>query len=203
MFMNGAMLGRAFAITSDRRYADMLTRSLLDAHVQQDDGLFWHCRSAPYYWGRGNGFAAMGFAETLTYLPEDHPDRDALLDIHRRHLSALGRLQCASGMFRQVLDFPGSYEELTATCMVGYAVARGLRRGWLDPSYMEMLELCWRAASERVQDDGAIVDGCAGTGVQSSLREYLDRPAIHGLDDRTGSMALWFATEMERLRREA
>jgi rhamnogalacturonyl hydrolase YesR len=203
MFMNGAMLGRAFAITGDRRYIDLLTRFLLDARVQQDDGLFWHCRSVPYYWGRGNGFAAMGFAETLTYLPEDHPDRDALLDIHRRHLRALGRLQCTSGMFRQVLDFPGSYQELTATCMVGYAAARGLRRGWLDASYREMLEGCWRAASERVQDDGKIVDGCAGTGVQSSLREYLDRPAIHGFDDRTGSMAIWFATEMERLRRQA
>ena len=203
MFMNGAMLGRAFAITGDRRYIDMLTRFLLDAGVQQDDGLFWHCRSAPYYWGRGNGFAAMGFAETLTYLPEDHPDRDALLDIHRRHLRALGRLQSASGMFRQVLDFPGSYQELTATCMVGYAAARGLRRGWLDASYREMLDGCWRAASERVQDDGKIVDGCAGTGVQSSLREYLDRPAIHGFDDRTGSMAIWFATEMERLHRQA
>jgi hypothetical protein len=203
MFMNGAMLGRAFAITGDRRHIDMLTRFLLDAGVQQDDGLFWHCRSAPYYWGRGNGFAAMGFAETLTYLPEDHPDRDALLDIHRRHLRALGRLQSASGMFRQVLDFPGSYQELTATCMVGYAAARGLRRGWLDASYREMLDGCWRAASERVQDDGKIVDGCAGTGVQSSLREYLDRPAIHGFDDRTGSMAIWFATEMERLHRQA
>ena len=201
MFMNGAMLGRAFAITGDRRYADMLTRFLLDARVQQDDGLFWHCRSGPWYWGRGNGFAAMGFAETLTYLPEDHPDRDALLEIHRRHLTALGRLQCASGMLRQVLDFPGSYQELTVTCMVGYAVARGLRKGWLDSSYREMAERCWRGALERVQDDGVIVDGCTGTGVQSSLREYLDRPAIHGFDDRTGSMAVWFATEMERLRR--
>ncbi len=202
MFMNGAMLGRAFAITGDRRYIDMLARFLLDARVQQDDGLFRHCRSAPYYWGRGNGFAAMGFAETLTYLPEDHPDRDALLDIHLRHLRALGRLQSASGTFRQVLDFPGSYQELTATCMVGCTVARGLRRGWLDSSYREMLDGCWRAASERVQDDGKIVDGCAGTGVQSSLREYLDRPAIHGFDDRTGSMAIWFATEMEGLRRQ-
>ena len=58
--MAGAMLGRAFSITGERRYLDILTRFLLDGEIQQDDGLFRHCRSAPYFWGRGNGFAALG-----------------------------------------------------------------------------------------------------------------------------------------------
>ena len=58
MFMNGAMLGRAFQLTGEARYLDLLTQFLLNARLQQDNGLFWHCRSAPYYWGRGNGFAA-------------------------------------------------------------------------------------------------------------------------------------------------
>ena len=51
----------------------MQTAFLLNANIQDDDGLFKHCRSVPYYWGRGNGFAALGYAETLTHLPEDHP----------------------------------------------------------------------------------------------------------------------------------
>ena len=46
-----------------------------------------------------------------------------------------------------------------------------------------------------------MVDACASTGVQNSVRDYLDRPAICGFDDRSGGMALWFATEMERLER--
>ena len=201
MFMNGAILGRAFGITGDRRYVDLQTRFLLDAAVQQDDGLFWHCRSAPYYWGRGNGFAALGFAETLSYLPEDHPDRDAVLGMHLRHLDALRQLQRPSGMFGQVLDFPGSYDEFTAACMIGYAVARGIGRGWLDASYREVADLAWQGVSERIDGEGNVVDGCTGTGAQASLRDYLDRPAIHGFDDRSGSMALWFATEPESLRR--
>ena len=149
------------------------------------------------------GFAALGFAETLTHLPDNHPDRDALLAIHRKHLDALRQLQCRSGMYLQVLDFPGSYQEFTATCMIGYAVARGLRRGWLDSSYHQMLNLAWQGVSERIEDDGTVVDACTNTGVQTSLRDYLDRPAIFGLDDRSGSMALWFATELEQLRRDA
>ena len=101
-------------------------------------------------------------------------------------------------MFSQVLDFPGSYEELTATCMIGYSIARGIRLGWLDRSFTTILQKCWKASLKRIEYDGTIVDGCTGTGVQTTTREYLDRPAIHGLDDRSGSMAIWFATEMER-----
>jgi rhamnogalacturonyl hydrolase YesR len=199
MFMNGSILGRAFRITGNTYYLDLLTKFLLDAHTQQDDGLFWHCRSAPYYWGRGNGFAALGFAEALTYLPSDHPDRDALLGMHVRHLNALRQRQNPSGMYLQVINFPGSYQELTATCMTGYAMARGMHRGWLDTSYRASVELAWQGISERIDDLGGVVDPCTNTGVQRSLRDYLDRPAIFGFDDRAGAMALWFATEMVQL----
>jgi rhamnogalacturonyl hydrolase YesR len=202
MFMNGAVLGRAFRISGKASYLDLLTKFLLNAHVQQGDGLFWHSRSAPYYWGRGNGFAALGFAETLTYLPTDHPDRAALLAMHVKHLDALRQHQRPSGMLSQIVDFPGSYQELTATCMAGYAMARGMRLGWLDPAYRTPLELAWQGISERIDESGGVVDPCTNTGVQQSLRDYLDRPAIFGFDDRGGAMALWFATEMEQLRRE-
>ena len=201
MFMAGAMLGRAFSITGERRYLDILTRFLLDGEIQQDDGLFRHCRSAPYFWGRGNGFAALGLTETLTYLPEDHPDRDAVLAMYRRLLEGMRNVQEPSGMYPEVLDFPGSYHEFTATCMAGYAMARGLRLGWLDESYRESLRMAWQGVSERVDDNGDVVDACISTGVQENLREYLHRPAVFGFDDRSGSMALWFAVEMERLSR--
>ena len=200
-FFCGALTGRAFALTGDERYLDIQAAFLLNADIQRDDGLFWHCRSSPFHWGRGNGFAALGYAETLTHLPENHPSRDALIESHALHLAALRRLQRPSGMLSQLLDFAGSYQELTAVCMVGCAVARGLRLGWLDESHRDFAESLWRAASERVSMDGAVVDGCTGTGAGDSRRFYLDRAAEFGQDDRTGNLALWFAVEMERLRR--
>ena len=72
MFYCGAMLGRAYRLNGNDKYLDILTNFLLGAGTQQDNGLFWHARSAPYFWSRGNGFAALGFAEALTYLPSDH-----------------------------------------------------------------------------------------------------------------------------------
>ena len=84
--------------------------------------------------------------------------------------------------------------------MVGYALARGLRLGWLPAGetagYRAGLDACWRALSERIDDDANMVDGCISTGVMPDARAYLDRTAVNGHDDRTGSLALWFACEM-------
>jgi rhamnogalacturonyl hydrolase YesR len=80
-------------------------------------------------------------------------------------------------------------------------MAQGIRRGWLDSSYRPALDLAWQGVTERIDDVGGLVDCCTNTGVQTSLQAYIDRPAIFGRDDRGGTMALWFALEMEQLRR--
>jgi rhamnogalacturonyl hydrolase YesR len=201
MFMNGAMLGRAFRLSGHKPYLELLVSFLLNARTQQEDGLFWHARSVPYYWGRGNGFAALGYSETLSYIPADHADYAALRQIHVRHLEALRRCQHPSGMYPQVLNVPGSYHEFTVTCMIGYAMARAVRRGWVDNTYRAAIDLAWQGVAERIDDTGGLVDCCTNTGVQDSLQAYIDRPAIFGDDERGGSMALWFALEREQLAR--
>ena len=52
------------------------------------------------------------------------------------------------------------------------------------------------------QKDPVLVDVCTGTGVQQSTRDYLDRPAIFGPDERGGALSLWFVTEMETFLQE-
>ena len=163
-FFVSAVLGRGFSLTGDASRIDILADFLLDAGIQQENGLFLHSRTGPFHWGRGNGFAALGLAETLTYMPADHPKRGRIEEMALRHMAALREHQEASGMIRQVVDFIGSYQELTATCMVGYSLARGLRLGWLDSSFRETAELAWRGVSERIDDRGNIIDACTGTG---------------------------------------
>ena len=204
-FFASAVIGRGVSVVSDSNaasYMDALGRFLVEAGIQEEDGLFRHSRYGPVHWGRGNGFAAIGLAECLTYMPKSRRHRDAVLDMFTRHMEALRPLQQPSGMYCQVVDFLGSYEELTATCMIGYAMARGIRLGLLADSYRPTVERAWLAACERIDFAGNVVDGCAGTGVMDGLRSYLDRPANSGYDDRTGSVALWFAAEMARLRLE-
>ncbi len=202
MFFASAILGRAFAASGKSEYLDLAARFLADTDTQKPDGLFMHCQGADWNWGRSNGFAAMGFAELLSYMPEGHDLRPELLQAHIKHLEALISLQQPDGTWLQMLDYPGSYHEMSVTCMVGYALARGIRSEWLDDNYREPLERAWSATSERIDDEGGLVDVCTGTGVQTSTKEYLDRPAEFGFDHRGGSMALWFAVEVERLRRK-
>jgi len=201
MFMAGTILGKAFQFTEDHTYLDMLTQFLLNGRIQAETGLFWHCRSAPYYWGRGNGFAALGLSETLACLPENHAHKAEIIKMYRKLMGALLQVQKLSGMLPQVLDIPGAYEEFTATCMFGIAMSKGLRHGWLGSEYEASLYLAWQGINERIDESGNIVDGCISTGVQHNVREYLDRQAIFGRDDRSGGMALWFGLELAELNR--
>ena len=198
-FFAATVLGRAFCVTGDASYIDLLAEFLLSADTFQPGGLWWHCKASPYYWGRGNGFAALGFAEALTYLPADHPARPVLLERHVRHLDGLIRHQDESGMWRQVLDMPDTYLEHSATSMIGYSIARGLRLGWLDGSWRQVVDRVWAGAASRIGEDGAIEHVCGGTGPQPDIEAYVNRPYSDGLDDRGGAMALWFAVEMARL----
>ena len=57
--------------------------------------------------------------------------------------------------------------------MVGYAMARAVRRGWLDASYRHTIDLAWQGVAERIDDAGGLVDCCTNTGAQESLQAYL------------------------------
>ena len=169
------------------------------ARLQQPSGLFHHDAAAPTAWGRGNGFGALGLSELLTVLPPEHPERGAVLDIHRRHLAGLRAHQAADGMWHQIVDVPGSYRETSVTAMTLTAMARGLRLGWLDASYRPVVDRAWRALLAHVHEDGGLVDVCFSTGAGPTRRHYLDRPAVNGADDRGGAMVLGAALEYHDL----
>ena len=118
------------------------------------------------------------------------------MEIYRRHMAAVKTQQAPDGMWREVIDEPGSYREETATAMLMTAMARGVRLGWLDSSYAPLIERAWRALAAHIVDDGTIVDVCASTAGGTTKRYYLDRPAITGADDRGGAMALLASMEM-------
>jgi len=97
-----------------------------------------------------------------------------------------------------VIDRPESYREFTATAMITYALMRGIRAGRLAAdAFGPPAERAWEALKHRIATDGTLIDVCTGTGKQKSLRDYYDRPAILGRDDRGGAMALLVATERQ------
>ena len=125
-----------------------------------------------------------------------------VLEIYRKHVAALAKLQSDDGSWRQVVDEPGSYRELTVTAMTTAALARGVRLGWIDrATYEPIVNRGWTAVAARVNADGTVRDVCSGTGVGPTKEYYLNRPVVNGADDRGGAMALLAAIEVEELRR--
>lgn len=203
MFMSSALLSRVSRDANDPRYARVIG-GLLTSYaekLQRPDGIFIHAAEGPHAWGRGNGFALLGLTEALTYLPAAWPDRARVLEIYRKHVNALTALQSDDGSWRQVVDEPSSYRELTVTAMTVAAMARGLRLGWLDASARPVVDRGWRAVAARVNPDGTVKDVCSGTGAQATKDYYMNRPVVNGADDRGGAMALLAAIEMIELAR--
>lgn len=200
MFFAGTVLQRATELTGDTRYVDLAAEFVLEcAHkLLQPNGLYWHCLSSPYFWGRGNGFAALGFAETLVGYQGDL--RARLIERHIEHLNGLRAHQDGeSGMWRQVVDRTDSYTESSSTCMIGISIALGIWHGWLTvDDWGGVLAKAWQGASNGIDENGGVLRVCVGTGPLDSLDEYLIRDSVTGLDDRGGAMALWFAVEMAR-----
>ncbi len=227
VFMGCPILTAAGRLTGEQKYFDMALRHLrfMQKLCVRDDGLYRHSPLCEAAWGRGNGFPALGLALSLTDIeasggrepagngrgaqtdslqgadvprsPELSPIRHELLAAFRAHMAALAKHQDPTGTWHQVVDFPGSYRELTATCMITFAMVRGLRHGWLDAeTYRPIVEKAWEGIKVRVGADGTLFDVCTGTGKQQTLRDYLDREAILGKDERGGAMALIVSVEM-------
>lgn len=198
IWMIGALQNAAWRVTGDAKYLDRsaLTARLYIERLQQDDGLFHHGPDAPFAWGRGNGWVAAGLAEVLSELPPAHPDYSAIAHGYRRMMAALLRHQADDGMWRQLIDHPGSWKETSGTAMFGYALAVGVRRGILtDPAYAEAYRKAWAALARYVDTEGNLTQVGIGTGQSRDAAYYLTRPLVTG--DLHGQAALlWFAAEL-------
>lgn len=200
-FMAGPILARVGRLTGEMRYHDMAARHarFMNGLVLRPDGLYRHSPLTDAAWSRGNAFPALGMALTLSDMPESHAAVPELRDSFRRHMATLLEHQDVDGMWHEVIDHRGSYAELSATAMIGTAMLRGIRRGWLDAgTYQPSADAAWRAVLARAGSDGTLVDVCESTNKQPTLDAYLNRAAILGPDERGGGMVLFFATEMTR-----
>jgi unsaturated rhamnogalacturonyl hydrolase len=88
------------------------------------------------FWGRGMGWYAMAVVDVLEWLPQEHPQRQAVLGVLERLAAAIARVQDrATGVWWQVLDQPqrpGNYREASASSMFVYALSKAVRSGWLN-----------------------------------------------------------------------
>ena len=161
--------------------------------LQQPNGLFYHGENAPFYWGRGNGWVAAGFAELLSELPESNTHYAPILAGYRKMMNALLEYQSADGMWHQLIDNKNSYKETSSTAMFGYAMTIGSKKGILKgEAYRDAYLKAWNSLTDYINEEGKISNVCVGTPKSDDVIFYLNRPTVTG-DLHGQAPVLWFA----------
>ncbi len=167
---------------------------------------------SPNFWGRAMGWYLMALVDVLDFLPDHHRDREAIGRVLRNAADAVVRVQDPlTGLWYQVLDQPsrsGNYLEASASSMFVYALAKGARRGWLDPSHRTVAERGFDGLVRHLVTVGA--DGVvslngicqvAGLGGKQqrdgSFRYYIGEPVVANDHKGVGAFLL-AAVELER-----
>ncbi|MGQ1889001.1 glycoside hydrolase family 88/105 protein [Thermophagus sp. OGC60D27] len=200
MFMITAVQAQAFLATGDKKYIDRAAKEMvlyLD-EIQLKNGLFYHSPEAPFCWGRGNGWMAVGMAELLRILPKDNPNRSSIMQGYRKMMSALLEYQETDGMWRQIIDDEEAWKETSATAMFTYAMITGVKNGWLNKdTYGAAARKGWLALTNYINDDDELTEVCAGTNIKNSRDHYMNRPRIVG-DLHGQAPLLWCAAALLR-----
>lgn len=184
-FMAVSFLCRMGKFTGDDKYFDDAANQILKyTHYLwcPEKQIYYHCYHTDVkehgvaHWSRANGWIFMATADLLTYMPENHPKRQAVIDNFRMQAQGVARYQAQSGLWHQLLDKSDSYEEISGTAMFVFGMARGVKKGWLHPDYIYVAEQGTKGILSMMTEEGDVTNICVGTGIMPSLTFYYTRP---------------------------
>jgi unsaturated rhamnogalacturonyl hydrolase len=167
---------------------------------------------SPHFWSRAIGWYAMSLAEVPSFLPEGHPGKQTMIAIFTRLAAALEKSQDASGCWWQVTDSAnakGNYLEASGSCMFVYALAKGVRLGYLSPDYLKTARKGYEGILKHfIQKDANgqlnLTNICRGAGLggnpyrDGSYQYYLSEPVVSNDPQGIGAFIM-AANEMEML----
>ncbi len=220
MWLDGAYMGTPFLMQYAKEFDDpeafdqgVLQLVLMEKHLRDTEtGLLYHgwdesrfqswadpeTGRSPNIWGRAMGWYAMAVVDALDFLPQDHSGREDLVGILKRLSEAVKNYQDEeSGLWYQVVDQQnkkGNYKEASASCMFVYALAKGVNKGYLDPSMMEVAKKGYEGILEEfieVDENGEVdltqvcaVAGLGGSPYRDGSYEYYINEKIRTNDPK-------------------
>lgn len=233
MWLDGLYMGAPFyaeyaATFGEKEAFDDITKQfiLMETHSRdKETGLLYHgwdesreqrwadpeTGRSPNFWGRSMGWFSMALVDVLDFIPEDHPERDTVIAILNRLMTAVADHQePETGLWFQVVDQPeraGNYPEASASCMFVYALAKGVRMGYLPERFMETASSAYEGILSTfvvpgqqgpVDLEGTVkVSGLGGDPYRDGSYEYyLSEPVITNDPKGVGAFIL-AAGEME------
>jgi unsaturated rhamnogalacturonyl hydrolase len=199
LYMSVSFLSRMGELTGDARYFDDAAKQVVNFHKHLFDpsrGIMTHCwysdgnRQGTAFWGRANGWAMMAQVNLLDRLPKNHPMRDTLVALLRRHIFGIARWQGAQGLWHQLLDKEDSFLETSCSAMFTYAIAWSVNNGYLEQRYSSIAQRGWEGIASKILPDGDIEGVSVGTGVSEDLVYYYHRPTPVNDPHGTGAVLL-------------
>ena len=97
---------------------------------------------SPHFWDRGLGWYSMALVDALDHFPATHPQRPVLVKALQRLAPVLAKYQDPkTGTWSLVMaqeGRKGNYAEASGSSMFVYALAKGVRLGYLDKKYAQV-----------------------------------------------------------------
>jgi unsaturated rhamnogalacturonyl hydrolase len=166
---------------------------------------------SPNFWGRAMGWYAMALVDALDYIPADHPNRDSVVGILNRLATSLKNIQDPkTGVWYQVLDKPtakGNYVEASASSMFVYAIAKGVRKGYLKKDFQAVANKGYQGLLKQFIETGkngnvnlkgtVSVAGLGGNPYRDGSYEYYISEKVITNDPKGMGAFLQAANEME------
>ncbi len=207
MWLDGIFMGSPFyaefakIFNEPEIFDDVAHQVTLIAKYTRDSktGLFYHgwdeskeqkwanpeTGCSPNFWGRAIGWYAVAIIDILDFFPENHRQRKDIVKIFQELIEAVIKVQDEkTGLWHQVIDQggrEGNYHEASASSMFVYAIAKGVRNGYLEHKHLEAAKKGFDGIIRNLIkiDDQGLVDltqGCsvAGLGKTSPTAPYRD-----------------------------
>ena len=168
---------------------------------------------APHAWGRAMGWFSMAIVDALDFIPENQQGRSEMIDILQGMVEILSKIQDQqTGGWYQVPDRsgdPGNYVETSCTAMFAYSILKGVRKGYLDASYLETARKAYTGLIDNfitVDSDGLVtmtricgVAGLGGDPYRDGSFEYYVGEVIRDNDPKGVGPFIMASLEYERL----
>lgn len=235
MWLDGLYMAEPFyteyakTFHEDSDYNDIARQFILMEKNARDEktGLLYHGYDAskkeqwankqtglsPNFWGRAMGWYGMGLVDVLEYFPDDNPNKKELINILNRFAAAVTNVQDKkTGLWWDILNMPGkekNYPEASASCMFVYALAKGVRLGFLPSSFLPVAKKGYdgiiknfikKDANGQINLYGTVsVSGLGGKPYRNGSYEYYTSEKVVENDPKGVGAFLLASNEIEML----
>ncbi len=149
--------------------------------------------TSPLFWGRAMGWYATALVDVLDWFPQEHPKRKELIGILNRLVNAIEKVQDSkTGLWLDILHYNGpgkerNYFEASASSQFVYAVAKGVRKGYLPAT---------KIAIAKKGYDGIVKQFIKTENGQTNLHGTVKVSGLGGKPYRDGSFNYYMSEEV-------